>query len=240
MIASGLGATLLAASLVLTISFLGGVWNPFGPSHPTFSGYTIEEIVASGFADYIPYEEDFVPNAPTYSLSPGLGNVVNLGLFPNLNLAEQQMIESNGFVVSAHQGYDHIHEILSENEDSQLPSFVSSDAVLHAFHILYDLALRESEVYSFWDLIGNLTDSLLDSSYEQYLNAPEGRWKDAALRNTMFLSVAISLLDSEALISPEVQDEVNEVLALMEAHEGYMSRVATTLEVSFSASTSRR
>jgi hypothetical protein len=221
MIAGGLGATLLAASLVLTLSFLGGVWNPIGPSHPTFSGYVLEEIVANGFADYIPYEEDFVPNAPTYSISPGLGNVVNLGLFPNLNLAEQQMIESNGFVVSAHQGYDHIHEILSENEDNQAPSFVSSDAVLHAFHVLYDLALREAEVYSFWDLLGNLTNSLLDSSYAQYLNAPEERWKDAALRNTMFLSVAISLLDSEALIPPEAQEEVNEVLALMEAHEGF-------------------
>ena len=215
MIAGGLGATLLAASLVLTLSFLGGVWNP------TFSGYTIEGIVTSGFADYIPYEEDFVPNAPTYSISPGLGNVVNLGRFLHLTLAEQQMIESNGFVVSAHQGYDHIHEILSENEDSVLPSFVSSDAVLHAFHVLYDLALREAEVYSFWDSIGTLTNSLLDSSYEQYLNAPEGRWKDAALRNAMFFSVAISLLDSEALIRPEVQEAVNEVLALMEAHDGF-------------------
>ena len=215
MIAGGLGATLLAASLVLTLSFLGGVWNP------TFSGYTIEGIVTSGFADYIPYEEDFVPNAPTYSISAGLGNVVNLGRFLHLTLAEQQMIESNGFVVSAHQGYDHIHEILSENEDSVLPSFVSSDAVLHAFHVLYDLALREAEVYSFWDSIGTLTNSLLDSSYEQYLNAPEGRWKDAALRNAMFFSVAISLLDSEALIRPEVQEAVNEVLALMEAHDGF-------------------
>ncbi len=221
MLAGGLGATLLAASLVLALSFLGGVWNPIEPPiHPTFSGYTIEEIVAGGFANYIPYEEDFVPNAPTYSISPGLGNIVNLGQF-NLTAAKQQMIELNGFAVSANRRYDKIHEILSENEDCWLPSFVSSDAVLHAFHILYNLALREAEVYSFWDLVGSLTNSLLDSSYEQYLNAPEGRWKDAALRNVMFLSVAISLLDSEALIPPEAQEEVNRVLALMEAHEGF-------------------
>jgi len=222
MLAGGLGATLLAASLVLTLSFLGGVWNPAGPvGHPNTPVFTITETVENDFADFIPYDENFILNAPQYSIFPGLINVANLGLFPTLTVEDRQFIENNGFVAVPQSEFKQIHEILSDNDDHHLPSFVSSDAVLHAFHVLYDLALREAETYSFWNLLGNLTESLVDSSYAQYLDAPEGRWKDAALRNVMFFSVALSLLDNETSIHAEVQDAVDQVLALIEAHEGF-------------------
>jgi len=222
MIAGGLGATLLAASLVLTLSFLGGVWNPAGPvGHPNALIFTITETVENDFSDFIPYDEEFTPNAPQHSISPGLTNIANLGLFPTLTVEERQFIESNGFVAVPQSEFKQIHEILSDNDDHDLPSFVSSDAVLHAFHVLYDLALREAETYSFWNLLGNLTESLVDSSYAQYLDAPEGRWQDAALRNAMFFSVALSLLDNQTIVYEEVQDTVTQVLALIEAHEGF-------------------
>ena len=222
MLAGGLGATLLAASLVITLSFLGGVWNPASPSgHPKPLVFTITETVENDFADFIPYDEEFTPNAPQYSISPGLTNIANLGLFPTLTAEDRQFIESNGFVAVPQSEFKQIHEILSDNDDNDVPSFVSSDAVLHAFHILYDLALREVETYSFWNLLGNLTDSLVNSSYAQYLDAPEGRWKDAALRNVMFFSVALSLLDNQTTVREDVQDAVSQVLALIEAHEGF-------------------
>jgi hypothetical protein len=222
MIAGGLGATLLAASLVLTLSFLGGVWNPASPAgHPNAPIFTITETVENDFADFIPYDEEFTSNAPQYSISPGLANIANLGLFPTLTADDRQFIESNGFVAVPQSEFKQIHEILSANDDHDLPSFVSSDAVLHAFHILYDLALREAETYSFWSLLGNLTESLVDSSYAQYLDAPEGRWQDAALRNVMFFSVALSLLDSQTIVHGAVQDAVTQVLALIDAHEGF-------------------
>ncbi len=221
MLAGGLGATLLAASLVLTLSFLGGVWNPASPvGHPNAPIFTITETVENDFADFIPYDEQFTPNAPQYSISPGLTNIANLGLFPTLTVEDRQFIESNGFVAVPQSEFMQIHEILTDNDDHDLPSFVSSDAVLHAFHVLYDLALREAETYSFWSLLGNLTESLVDSSYAQYF-ATEGRWQDAALRNVMFFSVALSLLDNGTSIHAEVQDAVDQVLALIETHEGF-------------------
>ncbi len=222
MLAGGLGATLLAASFVLTLSFLGGVWNPAGPAaHPNALVFTITETVENDFADFIPYDEAFTPNALQYSISPGLTNIANLGLFPTLTADDCQFIESNGFVAVPQSEFKQIHEILSDNDDHDLPSFVSSDAVLHAFHVLYDLALREAETYSFWSLLGNLTESLVDSSYAQYLDAPEGRWQDAALRNVIFFSVALSLLDNQTTVHEDVRDAVAQVLALIEAHEGF-------------------
>ncbi|MFW9966342.1 MAG: DUF3160 domain-containing protein [Candidatus Thorarchaeota archaeon] len=224
MFAAGLVSALLAVSLVGTMGYLGGAFLPAGPpSHQNIPVYTIDNIVAGGFADFEPHEESFVPNAPEYTVYQGLSNVVNLGQFGTLPGDLLLKIESSGFAAATQIEYKQIHEILELNKEHDVPSFVSSDAVLHAFHVLYDLALREVEVYSFWDLLGNLTASMLDSSYEQYLAALEGRWKEAALRNMMFFTVALKLIDSSYVIPPafppEVGTEVSKVLALIDAHD---------------------
>jgi hypothetical protein len=224
MVAAGLVSALLAVSLVGTMGYLGGAFGTFGPlSHPNAPVYTIDNIVASSFADFEPREEPFTPNAPEYSVYQGLSNVINLGQFGTLPGDLLLKIESNGFAAATQTEYKQIHEILELNDEENIPSFVSSDAVLHAFHVLYDLALREVEVYSFWDILGNLTASMLDSTYAQYLAATEGRWKDAALRNMMFFTVALKLIDSEYVIPPafpgEVGIEVANVLSLIDAHD---------------------
>lgn len=222
MMAGGVVSALLAVSLVTTLGFLGGAfWN--GPSGGlNIPVYTINNTVAGDFADFVPFEESFTPNAPEYTVYSGLSNIENLGLFPTIPADVQAMIATNGFAVIPQNEFKQIHEILEHNDDNFIPSFVSSDAVLHAYHVLYDLALREVEVYSFWDLLGNLTESMLDYSFDQYGVAPEGRWKDAALRNLMFFTVALSLIDNETVIPVEfpagVETAVNEVLQLIDDH----------------------
>jgi len=223
MMGAGLASALLAVTFVTTLGFLGGAfWNPGPEGHPNGSTYTIDNIVSGDFAEFVPFEDPFTPNAPVYTISPGLANVANLGQFPTLPAAVTQMIVDNGFAVMHQSEYKQIHEILSLNKDEFVPSFVSTDAVLHAYHVLYDLALREVEVYSFWNLLGNLTDSLLDVSFSQYEAAPEGRWKDAALRNLMFFTIALTLLDNETIVPPtfpaEVAPAVNHVLQLIDDH----------------------
>ncbi len=220
-LAGGVASSILAVSLVVSLGIFGGIWigpgpGPLGPA-PTL--YTINDTIANDFADYIPYDESYTANAPEYTISGGLANVQIMGNFPTLSTTERSLIETSGFVTTKQSEYKQIHEILSENFDEGIPSFVSSDAVLHAFHVLYDLALREAEAWSFWDLLGNLTASMVDSSYNQYLDAPEGRWKDAALRNVMFFSVALTLLDNSTTLYTEVEAEVENVLSLIELHD---------------------
>ena len=223
--ASGVVSTMLAVSLVVTFGIFGGVFDPRYPIGPTGDPdsilFTINSTISNDFADFEPYSEEFNVNAPQYTISPGLSNVDNLAQFPTLSELQMTMIENNGFVATPQFEFKQIHEILQNNDDEMIPSFVTSDAVLHAFHVLYDLVLREAEVYTFWDLLGNMTEMLIDESYNQYTTLPEGRWKDAALRNVMYFSVALKLIDSDAEIPAEAVDAVNEVLLLIDAHEGF-------------------
>ncbi|MBD3159755.1 MAG: DUF3160 domain-containing protein [Candidatus Lokiarchaeota archaeon] len=236
--AAAILASLMGVAVVGGLGLLTGMpWLPsdYTPARETGTPYyTINSTVATHFANYTPLESDFEVNAPKYSLSPGLSNVINLADFSMLTPEQREMIQENGFVVVPQKEYKQIHDILEKNDLMDIPNFVTSDAVLHAFHVLYDLALREVEVYSFWDLIGNLTDQLAKTSYDQYSSLPEGRWKEAALRNTAFFYVALSLLDNETAVPSLIQDDVQQVLSLIEAHEGFSEAWFMNYEEDFS------
>jgi hypothetical protein len=209
-----IAATSITALVFLNMPSRNGE-DEFGPFNPP-SIFTISQPVLNDFECYIPFDESFSIDSPYYTVESELSNIVNLNSF-SLSGTTVELIEQNGFAVISSQ-YSHIHDILQSNEDNSIPSFVSSDAVLHAFHVVYDLALREIEVYSFWDILWNLTKMLMDVSLQQYNNLSSTRWKGAALRNLMFFSVAMSLLDNETQIYSEIQDEVNQVLSLINNH----------------------
>ena len=223
-LAGGVSASLIAVSLVAGLGVISGVFWYF-PSgrHLNQQYFTINATVSNSFADYVPFDESFTLNAPAYSLGVGLSNIVNLNQFSYLTSSDRLLLERNGFFVEPQSYSKQIYEIMQANHDQGIPQFITSDSVLHAFHVLYDLALREAETYSFWDLLHALTTSLLSDSYGQYLNAPDGRWKEAALRNVAYFGVAAYLIDNTTVIPPEVASEVNQVLSLIDAHSGISS-----------------
>ncbi len=219
MLAGGISASLIAVSLVAGLGLISGVFS-YLPGARNGMYFTINVSVPNSFADYVPYDESFTPNAPAYSLGTGLSNVVNMDKFCSLTSAERSLLERNGFVVTPQSYHSQIYEIMDSNHEMAIPQFITTDSVLHAFHVLYDLALRQAEVYSFWDLLRALTISMLTDSYAQYQILTEGRWKDAALRNVAYFAVAACLIDNTTTVPSEVVAEVNQVLSLIEAHAG--------------------
>jgi hypothetical protein len=51
-----------------------------------------------------------------------------------------------------------------------------------------------------------------------YATAPEGNWKDAALRNIAYFTVPAYLMDETTVVHPDVASIVNNVLDLIESH----------------------
>ncbi|TFG14277.1 DUF3160 domain-containing protein [Candidatus Thorarchaeota archaeon] len=222
--AGGIVASLLAATIVVALAFYGGIYSPISPEYPpTPAPYrgnfrSINRSITTSFGEYIPYAEWYILASSGYSIDPSLSNVVNQEDFRHLSEGAKQKITENGFVVITQNQFSQIYEILDGNYWTEIPNFITSDAVLHAFHVCYDLALREVEVYSFWDLLGNLTNSLLQEAYEVYEDAPEGVWREAARLNIAYFTVAMCLLDNSTYIHPDVVSEVNQVLGYIGNH----------------------
>jgi hypothetical protein len=71
---------------------------------------------------------------------------------------------------------------------------VTTDPVLHVFHILYDYSLRTAELDYFYPAMERMLASLLDYELAQYAQAREPVVKRALLENVAYLAVPLSYL----------------------------------------------
>lgn len=218
----------LAIIVVFSSVFISNYFtNPFIPNS-TKTGdlfYTIPKSIKTNFGTYIPYETslDFTPNLPPFSIASDLSNVKNYDpsnpFFQALTEEAKALLVKNGFVVVP-SGYHQIYDIYVDNEDESIPNFVTTDAVLHAYHILYDNALRCVEGDNFESMLLSLTELMVDASKTQYSSLISPSVKEAAWKNLAFFSVANYLLDPMVEIDSSVLDLVETELQLVNSHSG--------------------
>ena len=133
-------------------------------------------------------------------------------------------------------------------KEEEVPVFITTDSLLHLYHIQFDETLRQIEEKEFYDTLWETDLDLLNASVQEYSSA-SGEEKEAARRDAAYFAVALSLLQpkpsqeqaaedsyyfvDEALfpagsgekyqfeVPSFVKKEVEAELALIEAHEGF-------------------
>ncbi len=156
------------------------------------------------------------PSASVYAVD--LGQVANPEVLLSLTEPQQAALEANGFVVVPNP-YRQIHDIYQAAKTRGVPVFVTTDALLHAFHILYDYTLRTAEIEHFIFDLKSLSKTMLEVSLAQY-QAAQGQTTEAAKRNVAYFAVALKLLDESAAVPEVVSGLVGEELGLIDAHAG--------------------
>jgi len=134
-----------------------------GPNQYQFSQET-------GFSVELGEQPEFEAQVEPYEFAPHLGNVANLEMFAeDLRPEHLDMIAENGFVVvpADWRQMEFIYE-LNNYERVHKPSFVTTDSILHTFHIFYDYVLRTIEVCTLYDRVCTLALGLLQGAAEQY------------------------------------------------------------------------
>ncbi len=137
-------------------------------------------------------------------------------------LLSKSLIEhlvKDGFVVS--NGVD--KEFFSLYEKARYdnePIFVTSDSLLHSYHLMFDKTLRVAEESHFIPLLRDLNQALLQNSLKTYDQFKDTDWRDAAMRNVAYFSVASRLLDAGVEIPDYVKEIVETELAQIDAAEG--------------------
>ena len=77
-----------------------------------------------------------------------------------------------------------------------LPMFVTSDSILHYFHLMFDTTLIKLETGTFYDYVWDISKGLYGKSLAEYNSTKDPVIKEAAKRNVGYFSVALSLLSS--------------------------------------------
>jgi hypothetical protein len=81
----------------------------------------------------------------------------------NLTDYEKSLIQNYGFMVSERLSISSFGEALLQIYHQDLPVFVSTDAILHAFHISYDRILRDVELGILINKVDNILNQLNES-----------------------------------------------------------------------------
>jgi hypothetical protein len=226
--------------------------NPVLKTEPVYISITTAENM--DFAKHYSLDPlDIALNAPQYDLPLQTNKISNYEPFSGeIPLSDDalSLLEKNGFVVIDNP-FDRKEEDIVQPykmlADDEMPIFVTTDSLLHLYHIQFDETLRQIEEREFYGLVWEISEQLLNSSMESYKNS-EGDLKEAARRDVAYFSVGLSLLKpkpeqvcksenewectdayfkKEDLtrynfdVPPYVRDDVEAELELIEAHSGF-------------------
>lgn len=138
----------------------------------------------------------------------------------SLTPEQELMLQRNGFVCvelantssegfEANQRFEDFYYAEVYNND--LPVFVTTDSVLHLFHVVFDCSLRILENQTFYPMMVELSQFAFNASRSYYASiVHDGSAKYWAVRNsTVYFGVALSLLTNKTVdVPPELSGDV--------------------------------
>jgi hypothetical protein len=178
---------------------------------------------------YKPYELNFEPNAPGYVLPLDTNDIINYKEFSSKKeLANiQHLIQQNGFAIigipTGPSPLDDIVLLYKSLSSVGTPVFITTDTLLHIYHIQFEQILREIEKNKFTHDINQMTSALLNYNIELY-DQLHGDLQEATRRNIAYLAVAQKLIEPTKSRIPElVKDVVTRELAKINAYRDFTS-----------------
>jgi hypothetical protein len=182
----------------------------------------ITEDVTTDFGVYHPVLVNFTPAVPEFTPNTDFGNVTNYDKFRSeYREGEREALLKYQFTVR-YSRYKQMFDIYVASNWEGLPIFVTSDAVLHIYHVLFDQMLARIETVCFVDTLNSLTRSLIDATDAARTTASLPKAQEALFYNLAFLSVADQLLNRNPKPVPAEMDSlVSAELGLVEQHDGF-------------------
>ena len=123
-------------------------------------------------ASYYSSEEITIDaRTPQYSLPLDLSTVQNFNSIDDVfTLTDQQkeLLRNNGFFVRDFGVENDTTGPYIYLKNHDIPMFVTSDTLLHLYHILFDQTLKGIEEREFFDSILDLSKALFDKSIQDY------------------------------------------------------------------------
>ena len=172
----------------------------------------------SKFATYKEVPVNVSPKIPTFSVNDDFSNVSNASDFTFSNEAKNLLVK-NAFVVKPAYNNE-FFPLYESNRYSYTPNFITTDSILHNYHLMFDFLLKQLEEQKLVMELRQLNTNMLSESLNQYNSLKGTEWENAAKRSVGFFAVGSKLLDSSVNIPSIVKNEVEEELVLIDAHQG--------------------
>jgi len=122
---------------------------------------------------YQPINISVNPSVPPYPLPLNLSNITNIEDITaklGLNETAEELLETNGFVILDYGQEDDIVAPYKDMKDRGIPIFVTTDTLLHLYHIQFNEILKGIEEREFFDALVDMSNAMLNQSVKDYDN----------------------------------------------------------------------
>lgn len=176
------------------------------------------------FGEYQLEDINITPNVREYTVEPNLSNVYIYEGDSRYEVLTNELtgnyrsdLANDQFIITEGENKE-FFSIYENNRYSYVPNFITTDALLHTYHLIFDSTLKELEMDVLSTNAVELVNDMVDESVGKYNLAGDGDMKLAAQRNVAFFSVVAVLLDNTFEVPDIVEDVVNDEVALIRAH----------------------
>jgi len=156
-------------------------------------------------------------------LSGGDDSLEAVDGYLRMDQGQESFLEDHRFVVVDGSGMrqSSFLEAYEELNEEDVPIIVTTDCMLHQYHVFFDSSLRLIEEGELLPLAINMSREAMDRASALHANAT-GEWLgNLSLRVVAFFAVPLRLLDPSAQVPAAVAELVSEEVALIEAHSGF-------------------
>jgi hypothetical protein len=176
-------------------------------------------------------------SVPAYQLPLNLSNITNIEDITaklGLNETEEDLLGTNGFVILDYGQEDDIVAPYKDMKDRGIPIFVTTDTLLHLYHIQFNEILKGIEEREFFDALVDMSNAMLNQSVKDYETFDDADLKESARRNVAYFAVALKLLQTptegysgeyikviNSSIPDYVIEDVNKELENIAQHDGF-------------------
>lgn len=165
------------------------------------------------------------PKDTPASFSVGaIANFEQVDRYLKLSPETKQILSQNRFAIIPYGKRDDMSLVYQELRQKEVPLFITSDSVLHLFHVFFDTTLQKIEESDFFSALARISGELKASFTEQYFAESNELKKEALRRNVAYFTVGEMLLlyDKTVSVSDFVRDDVSEELALITTHDAWV------------------
>jgi len=172
---------------------------------------------------YRPESAEVTPAEKPWTLPltwPNVSNAARVCTTLNLGTNAHAALERNGMVVVPFGRATNVIEAYAFLREVGIPAFVTSDTLLHLYHVQFDDILKCVETNEFFAGLVTMSSALLDEALRQQTTFT-GDLREAATRNAAFLAVALQLLGQSASVPAEAAALAQAESNLIETHSGF-------------------
>ncbi len=214
-------ATFALSAFIVGI-VLGALLLNFGgiPSFNVFPQFTLvlsDKNMGRGIFSATLPEITIQVNAPQYHLPVDLSGVRGYNELKNwlqITQEQEQLLSQNGFVVLRVNGFETLANFYECALNAGMPILITTDAVLHTYHVLFDETLKRIEMNELIDEINSTIHVLLTDAQSEAEQFAATSLATACKLNLMYLEVANALMQPS--FTPTTADALQELQLISE------------------------